>query len=89
MAGLDPLGRRNILDTIDHLRATLGCAVVMVSHSMDDMADRAERVAVLSAGTLLRVGSTAEIFGMQNSCWKTDWMCLKFPALRLRCVHAA
>ena len=63
MAGLDPLGRRNILDTIDHLRATLGCAVVMVSHSMDDMADRAERVAVLSAGTLLRVGSTAEIFG--------------------------
>ena len=63
MAGLDPLGRRDILDTIDHLRATLGCAVVMVSHSMDDMADRAERVAVLSAGTLLRVGSTAEIFG--------------------------
>ena len=63
MAGLDPLGRRNILDTIDHLRATLGCGVVMVSHSMDDMADRAERVAVLSAGTLLRVGSTAEIFG--------------------------
>ena len=63
MAGLDPLGRRDILDTIDNLRATLGCAVVMVSHSMDDMADRAERVAVLSEGTLLRVGATAEIFG--------------------------
>ena len=30
---------------------------------MDDMADRAERVAVLSEGTLLRVGATAEIFG--------------------------
>ena len=63
MAGLDPLGRRDILDTIDNLRATLGCAVVMVSHSMDDMADRAERVAVLSSGALLRIGSTAEIFG--------------------------
>ena len=63
MAGLDPLGRRDILDTIDNLRATLGCAVVMVSHSMDDMADRAERVAVLSSGALLRIGTTAEIFG--------------------------
>ena len=63
MAGLDPLGRRDILDTIDNLRATLGCAVVMVSHSMDDMADRAERVAVLSNGSLLRIGTTAEIFG--------------------------
>ncbi len=63
MAGLDPLGRRDILDTIDNLRTTLGCAVVMVSHSMDDMADRAERVAVLSSGALLRIGSTAEIFG--------------------------
>lgn len=63
MAGLDPLGRRDILDTIDNLRATLGCAVVMVSHSMDDMADWAERVAVLSSGALLRIGSTAEIFG--------------------------
>lgn len=63
MAGLDPLGRRDILDTIDNLRATLGCAVVMVSHSMDDMADRAGRVAVLSNGSLLRIGTTAEIFG--------------------------
>ena len=63
MAGLDPLGRRDILDTIDNLRAPLGCAVVMVSHSMDDMADRAERVAVLSNGSLLRIGTPAEIFG--------------------------
>ncbi len=63
MAGLDPLGRKDILDTIDNLRTTLGCAVVMVSHSMDDMADRAERVAVLSEGKLLRVGAKGEIFG--------------------------
>ncbi|MBE5784494.1 MAG: energy-coupling factor transporter ATPase [Clostridiales bacterium] len=63
MAGLDPLGRRAILDTIDSLRETLGCAVVMVSHSMDDMADRAERIAVLAKGRLIRVGTTAEVFG--------------------------
>ena len=63
MAGLDPLGRREILDTIDRLREDLGCAVLMVSHSMDDMADRAERVAVLNEGELIKIGSTAEVFG--------------------------
>lgn len=63
MAGLDPLGRKAILDTIDSLRATLGCAVVMVSHSMDDMADRAERIAVLAKGRLIREGTTKEVFG--------------------------
>lgn len=62
MAGLDPLGRRGILDTIDRLRATLGCAVVMISHSMDDLADRAERVAVLNEGSLLMLDTTANVF---------------------------
>ena len=62
MAGLDPLGRKAILDTIDELRSTLGCAVLMVSHSMDDMADRAERIAVMSNGSLVLEGSTREVF---------------------------
>lgn len=62
MAGLDPLGRRAILDTIDALRATLGCAVVMISHSMDDLAERAQRVAVLNEGRLLLLDSTENVF---------------------------
>lgn len=62
MAGLDPLGRRAILNTIDSLRATLGCAVVMISHSMDDLAERAERVAVLSEGRLLLLDTTENVF---------------------------
>lgn len=62
MAGLDPLGRKGILDTIDQLRSSLGCAVVMVSHSMDDMADRAERVAVLNEGKLLMVDTAEKVF---------------------------
>ncbi len=62
MAGLDPLGRKAILDTIDSLRQSLGCAVVMVSHSMDDMADRAQRVAVLNEGRLLMVDTAEAVF---------------------------
>ncbi|HWQ59129.1 MAG TPA: ATP-binding cassette domain-containing protein [Clostridia bacterium] len=62
MAGLDPLGRRAILDTIDNLRDSLGCAVVMISHSMDDLADRAERVAVLNEGSLLLLDTAEKVF---------------------------
>lgn len=66
MAGLDPLGRRAILDTIDTLRANLGCAVLMVSHSMDDMADRAERIAVLNGGSLVLEGKTRDVFAQSE-----------------------
>lgn len=66
MAGLDPLGRRAILATIDSLRATLGCAVVMISHAMDDLADRAERVAVLNEGSLLMVDSAENVFAQSE-----------------------
>lgn len=66
MAGLDPLGRRAILDTIDQLRASLGCAVLMVSHSMDDMADRAQRIAVLNQGKLEMVDTAAKVFAQSE-----------------------
>ena len=66
MAGLDPLGRKAILDTIDNLRASLGCAVLMVSHSMDDMADRAERIAVLNGGKLIMEGKTRDVFAQSE-----------------------
>jgi len=62
MAGLDPLGRRAILNTIDSLRESLGCAVVMISHSMDDLADRADRVAVLNEGSLLLLDTAQNVF---------------------------
>ena len=62
MAGLDPGGRKEIMQTIMELREALGCAIVMVSHSMDDVAKYAERVAVLNVGRIFAVGSMEEIF---------------------------
>lgn len=62
MAGLDPRGRRAILDMLERLRADTGCAVLMVSHSMDDVARHADRVAVLAQGRLCMLGPTAEVF---------------------------
>ena len=62
MAGLDPRGRREVLDTLAMLREKTGCAVIMVSHSMDDMARNAERIGVLSEGQLVKVGTPQEVF---------------------------
>lgn len=62
MAGLDPLGRKEILNTIDSLRKSINCSVVMVSHSMDDVARCADRIAVLSGGELICVDETQGVF---------------------------
>lgn len=63
MAGLDPRGRREIMDLLEELRADAGCAIVMVSHSMDDMARYARRIVVLNQGELVRDGTAEAVFG--------------------------
>lgn len=62
MAGLDPRGRREILSLIESLRRDRGTAIVMVSHSMDDVAMYADRIAVLDQGSLFMVGAPQEVF---------------------------
>ncbi len=62
MAGLDPLGRKEILNTINSLRKSINCSVVMVSHSMDDVARCADRIAVLSGGELICVDEPKGVF---------------------------
>ena len=63
MAGLDPAGRMAILDMLSGIRRETGCAVIMVSHSMDDIAAYSDRVAVMQDGSIIRTGTPAEIFG--------------------------
>ena len=66
MAGLDPSGRRAVLEMIEGFRKQLGCAVVMVSHSMDDIARSAEKVVVLRDGEIFRMGTPEEIFSLAD-----------------------
>ncbi len=66
MAGLDPRGRKSILDMIVQLREKTGCAVVMVSHSMDDVSRHADRILVLNEGELLMLDTPAAIFRQAN-----------------------
>ena len=62
MAGLDPRGREEILTLINDLRVQNGTTIVMVSHSMDDVARYAERIIVLASGSVAMTGTPPEVF---------------------------
>ena len=61
-AGLDPIGRKEILDQIQRYRDTHNAAIVMVSHSMEDVARLTDRLLVLCGSRLVMDGTPAEIF---------------------------
>ena len=61
-AGLDPAGRDGILDMVKALHDAGGLTVVMVTHSMDDIARLATRLVVMNKGAVIATGSPREIF---------------------------
>ena len=61
-AGLDPRGREEILGLIRDLHRDTGATIVMVSHSMDDVASLAERVIVMNHGRVAMDGAPREVF---------------------------
>lgn len=61
-AGLDPLGRKEILDLIKQIHKERKCTVILVSHSMEDVADYVDRLLVMHHGQIMLDGSPAEIF---------------------------
>ncbi len=60
-AGLDPAGRDNILSLIKKWHES-GKTIIMVSHSMDDVADLAQHILVMNHGKLEMEGTPEEIF---------------------------
>ena len=61
VAGLDPAARRDFLTLIAGLHAQ-GRTVVMISHSMDDLAALCDRVLVLNEGRTFEVGTPGDVF---------------------------
>lgn len=61
-AGLDPRGREEILGLIKRLHEEAGTTIVMVSHSMDDVASLADRVIVMNHGEVVMDGAPRDVF---------------------------
>ena len=61
MAGLDPAARRDFLELIDRLHRD-GLTVVMVSHSMDDLANCCDRIVVMNEGAVFAEGTPEQVF---------------------------
>ena len=62
-AGLDPAGREKILGQIDSYHCETGSTVVLVSHSMEDIARYCTRVLAMQDGRVLLCAPTREVFG--------------------------
>ena len=65
-AGLDPRGRDRILTMLEELHARENVTIIMVSHSMDDMARLATRLVVMAEGKILASGTPREIFAREE-----------------------
>ena len=61
-AGLDPKGRDEILDQIASLHKEMGITVILVSHSMEDVARYVERIIVMNKGSVLYDDVPREVF---------------------------
>lgn len=61
-AGLDPAGRDSILSFIQSYRAETGATVIIVSHSMEDVASIATRILVVHQGSIAMTGTVDEVF---------------------------
>ena len=69
-AGLDPRGRREILGRLREYVNTVGAAVILVSHSMEDMAHYCDNVIVMNRARVYRSGTVEEIFSESASLSK-------------------
>ena len=63
-AGLDPRGRREILGGLRRLVDETGMTIILVSHSMEDMAHYCDNVVVMNASHVYKSGTVSEIFSL-------------------------
>ena len=65
-AGLDPRGRDEILDAVKKMHDMRKITVILVSHSMEDVAKLVDRIVVLSKGKIAITGTPREVFSQRE-----------------------
>ncbi|MDO5388911.1 MAG: energy-coupling factor transporter ATPase, partial [Clostridia bacterium] len=62
MAGLDPYGRDEILGNIKKMHSELGITIILVSHSMEDISNIAEKIIVMNKGSVAMFDTVDNVF---------------------------
>ena len=75
-AGLDPVGREEILANIERYRQAKNATIMMVSHSMNDVARLTDRLLVLNGSHIAMDGTPGEVFAR---AWELEAMGLDIP----------
>ncbi len=84
-AGLDPRGRDSLLNTIKELHEkNRKMIIIFVSHSMEEVAETAERIIVMNNGSIRAEGSIDEIFAQEEMLRETG---LNVPQITLLCAR--
>ncbi len=78
IAGLDPLGKGEILSLIREYHEKYNATVIMISHNMDDIVEEADRVIVMHRGTKALDGTPQEVF---QSWEKIEELGLELPTV--------
>ena len=65
-AGLDPKGRKEILELLKKLHKERKCTIILVSHSREDVATYTERLVVMHEGRIVLDGKTREVFSFEK-----------------------
>lgn len=69
---LDPTGAAEIFATVRECNKTLGIAVVLVSHAAEELAEHADRIALLSRGELRALGTPNEVYSQVELLTRND-----------------
>ena len=83
-AGLDPKGRDDMLANISRLHKEQGTTIILVSHSMEDVAKVCNRVIVMSNGTVAMHGTVSEIFSQGDVLEKMNLAVPQITRLAIR-----
>lgn len=68
-AGLDPAGRRTLYNILRELNEKKGITVIVVSHSMEDMAEYVERLIVMHNGNVVMDDTTSNVFARKGEIY--------------------
>ncbi len=83
---LDPVGRRETVDTIRTLNEKFGITVILITHHMDEAA-QAQRLIVMADGHIIDDGAPTEVFQHVDTRAMPAWPCRRRWAFCTNCAR--